>query len=110
MVVPGPKFAVHEAQLFAGLTAIARRGHLRAAEAQRLCIEIETGLARTDQLGTLELITRRLPELSTVPRLTDSPALQARALRMLETILNALSNPSKSLTLPVAPVARQRNA
>jgi hypothetical protein len=110
-VVPGPRFGEHERQLFGELTALARSAELRPAEAQRLCIDIEMGLATTDQLGTLERVSRRFPQLTrAVPRLLDSPALQARTLRMLETILNALSSPSKSLTLPVAPVARRHHA
>jgi hypothetical protein len=69
------------------------------------------GLARTDHLGTLQLVAPRFPQLvHTVPRLLHSPALQARTLRMLETILNALSSPSKSLTLPAAPTAWRHNA
>lgn len=109
--MPGPTFGVHEQPLFDALTALARRSQLRPAEAQRLCIEIEMGLARTDQLGTLEVIMQRFPALPAIaPRLMESPALQARTLRMLETILNALCSPSKSLTLPSAPVVRQRNA
>jgi hypothetical protein len=42
------------------------------------------------------------------PQLVESPARQARALRMLETILNALSIPGKSMSLSTAPVAVQR--
>lgn len=110
-VVPGPRFGEHERQLFRELVALARRAQLRPAEAQRLCIEIEMGLARTDHLGTLQLVAPRFPQLvGTVPRLLHSPALQARTLRMLETILNALSSPSKSLTMPAAPTAWRQNA
>jgi hypothetical protein len=110
-VVPGPSFGEHEQTLFAALTVLARRSELRPAEAQRLCIDIEMGLAQTDHVGTLEQVTRRLPELThVVPRLWDSPAIQARTLRMLETILNALSIPKKSMSVPVAPVALKHNA
>lgn len=110
-VVPGPRFGEHERQLFAGLTAMVRSAQLRPAEAQRLCIDIETGLAGADQLGTLQKVAPRFPTLvGTVPRLLHSPALQARTLRMLETILNALSSPAKSMSLPVAPVARRHHA
>jgi len=112
LVVPGPSFGEHEQTLFDALTVLARRSELRPAEAQRLCIEIEMGLAQTDQMGTLEQVTRRLPELThMVPRLGDSPAIQARTLRMLETILNALSIPKKSMSMQVAPpAALKRNA
>jgi hypothetical protein len=111
-VVPGPSFGEHEQTLFDALTVLARRSELRPAEAQRLCIAIEMGLAQTDQMGTLEQVTRRLPELThMVPRLWDSPAIQARTLRMLETILNALSIPKKSMSMQVAPpAALKRNA
>jgi len=110
-VVPGPSFGEHEQTLFNALTVMARGAQLRPAEAQRLCIDIEMGLARADQAGTLELVENRLPELSHVaPRLGNSPALQARTLRMLETILNALTIPKKSMSMPVAPVSLKRNA
>jgi hypothetical protein len=111
LVVPGPSFGEHEQTLFDALTVLARRSELRPAEAQRLCVEIEMGLARTDQAGTLEQVARRLPELAhMVPRLWDSSAIQARTLRMLETILNALSIPKKSVSMAVPPVAFKRNA
>ncbi|HEY6079237.1 MAG TPA: hypothetical protein VIW29_10565 [Polyangiaceae bacterium] len=111
--VPGPTFAVHEQELFAQLVLIASRAQLRPAEAQRLCIDIEMGLARGDQPGMLERLSDRFPELAVMaPLLASSPARQARTLRMLETILNALSSPRKSLSMPVMPVvtsAHKRN-
>jgi tRNA G26 N,N-dimethylase Trm1 len=111
VVVPGPSFGAHEQALFQQLTGVARRAQLRPAEAQRLCIDIEMGLARADQEGTLAQLAERLPELGqAAARLGDSSALQARALRMLETILNALTIPKKSLSMPVAPVPLKRNA
>jgi hypothetical protein len=110
-VVPGPSFAEHEVALFDWLTKVARYAQLRPAEAQRVCIEIETGLARADQPGTFARLTERFPSLAELaPQLVDSPARQARALRMLETILNALSIPGKSLSLSTAPVAQRREA
>jgi hypothetical protein len=110
-VVPGPSFAEHEVALFDWLTQVARYAELRPAEAQRVCIEIETGLARADQPGTYDRLTQRFPSLSQLaPQLEDSPARQARALRMLETILNALSIPGKSLSLSSAPVLQRREA
>jgi hypothetical protein len=79
-----------------------------------LCIDIEMGLARGDQLGMLERLSDRFPELSVVAQLlANSPARQARTLRMLETILNALCSPRKSLSMPVMPVvtvSQKRNA
>src|SRR3954466_15586645 len=97
-VVPGPSFAQHEVALFEWLVQVARYAQLRPAEAQRVCIEIEMGLARADQPGTFARLTERFPSLAELaPQLVDSPARQARALRMLETILNALSIPGKSL-------------
>ena len=108
-VVHGPTFAEHEVELFDWLTKVARYAELRPAEAQRVCIEIETGLASADQPGTYERLSKRFPSLAELaPQLDDSPARQARALRMLETILNALSIPGKSLTLSTAPVVPQR--
>lgn len=110
-VVPGPKFADHEVALFEWLVKVARYAQLRPAEAQRVCIEIESGLANADQPGTYERLTRRFPSLEQLaPQLVDSPARQARALRMLETILNALSIPGKSLSLSTAPLAQRREA
>lgn len=110
-VVPGPKFAEHEVALFDWLVKVARYAQLRPAEAQRVCIEIESGLASADQPGTYERLTRRFPSLEQLaPQLVESPARQARALRMLETILNALSIPGKSLSLSTAPVAHRREA
>lgn len=110
LVVPGPRFGGHELKLFGELTTVAREAQLRPAEAQRLCIDIEMGLARADQLGTLQRLGARFPELSTLAQsLESSPARQARALRMLETIFNALSIPRKSLSLPSMPVAERRN-
>jgi len=110
-VVPGPSFAEHEVALFDWLTEVARYAELRPAEAQRVCIEIETGLARADQPGTYARLTQRFPSLSQLaPQLEDSPARQARALRMLETILNALSIPGKSLSLSSPPVLQRREA
>ncbi|HKY34337.1 MAG TPA: hypothetical protein VJN18_00225 [Polyangiaceae bacterium] len=112
-VAAGPSFGEHEQTLFEALTTLVRRSGLRTAEAQRLCIDIEMGLAHTDHLGTLQRVTRRLPELAhMVPRLGDSPAIQARTLRMLETILNALSIPKKSVSvsIPLSPVALKKNA
>lgn len=110
-MVPGPNFGVHEQQLFDQLTAMVRRAELRPAEAQRLGIDIEMGLALADQQGTLDLIVRRIPSLSAMKsRLGDSAALQARTLRMLETILNALTIPKKSMSMAVAPVPLKRNA
>ena len=109
-VLPGPSFGAHEQPLFEWLTLVARYAELRPAEAQRLCIEIETGLASADQPGTLLRLQSRFPELAQLaPTLGDSPARQARALRMLETILNALSFPSKSVTLPRVPVPMKRS-
>lgn len=110
-VVPGPSFAEHEVALFDWLTEVARYAELRPAEAQRVCIEIETGLASADQPGTYARLTKRFPSLSQLaPQLEDSPARLARALRMLETILNALSIPGKSLSLSSPPVAQRREA
>jgi len=111
LVVPGPRFAEHEVALFDWLTQVARYAQLRPAEAQRICIEIETGLARADQPGTYSRLTQRFPSLAELaPQLADSPARLARALRMLETILNALSIPGKSLSLSSAPLAQRREA
>ena len=108
LVVPGPKFAEHEVALFDWLVKVARYAQLRPAEAQRVCLEIEMGLASGDQPGTYARLTRRFPALAQLaPQLADSPALQARALRMLETILNGLSIPGKSLSLSTAPLARR---
>src|SRR5260221_9493876 len=56
-VVPGPNFAEHEVALFDWLTKVARYAELRPAEAQRVCIEIEMGLARADQPGTFDRLT-----------------------------------------------------
>jgi hypothetical protein len=111
LVVSGPSFAEHEVALFDWLTQVARYAQLRPAEAQRICIEIETGLARADQPGTYARLTQRFPSLAELaPQLADSPARLARALRMLETILNALSIPGKSLSLSSAPLAQRREA
>jgi xanthine dehydrogenase iron-sulfur cluster and FAD-binding subunit A len=108
-VVPGPSFAEHEVALFEWLVIVARYAELRPAEAQRVCIEIEMGLASADQPGTYARLTQRFPSLAELaPQLVESPARQARALRMLETILNALSIPGKSMSLSTAPVAVQR--
>ena len=110
-VVPGPSFAEHEVALFEWLVKVARYAQLRPAEAQRVCIEIETGLGSADQPGTYARMTKRFPSLSELlPQLADSPARMARALRMLETILNALSIPGKSLSLATAPLAQRREA
>lgn len=111
LVVPGPSFGEHEAALFDWLTLVARYAQLRPAEAQRLCIEIEMGLASADQPGTFARLTKRFPSLVDLqPQLADSPARLARALRMLETILNALSIPGKSLSLPTSPFVSRRHA
>jgi hypothetical protein len=110
-VVPGPSFGAHEVALFDWLTQVARYAQLRPAEAQRLCIDIEVGLASADQPGTYQRLSARFPSLAELaPQLVDSPARQARALRMLETILNALAIPGKSLSLSTSPVATQRQA
>lgn len=110
-VVPGPSFAEHEVALFDWLVKVARYAQLRPAEAQRVCLEIETGLARADQPGTYARLTERFPSLAELrPQLADSPARMARALRMLETILNALAIPGKSLSLSTAPVPHRREA
>jgi len=110
-VVPGPSFAEHEVALFDWLTVVARYAQLRPAEAQRVCIEIEMGLASADQPGTYARLSERFPSLEELaPQLVDSPARQARALRMLETILNALSIPGKSMSLPTAPIPQRREA
>jgi hypothetical protein len=110
-VVPGPSFAQHEVALFEWLVQVARYAQLRPAEAQRVCIEIEMGLARADQPGTFARLAERFPSLAELaPQLVDSPARQARALRMLETILNALSIPGKSLSLSIAPIPQRREA
>jgi hypothetical protein len=110
-VVPGPTFATHEVALFDWLVLVARYAQLRPAEAQRVCIEIEMGLASADQPGTFARLTERFPSLAQLaPQLAESPARQARALRMLETILNALSIPGKSLSLSTAPVVQRREA
>lgn len=110
MVVPSPSFGEHEKPLFDWLVGVARRAHMRPAEAQRLCFEIEAGMARADQPGTFERLSERIVELRALaPQLEESPARLARALRMIETILNAVSIPSKSLSLPTVPAAR-RNA
>jgi hypothetical protein len=110
-VVQGPSFAEHEVALFNWLVQVARYAELRPAEAQRVCIEIETGLASADQPGTYARLTQRFPSLAELaPQLEESPARQARALRMLETILNALSIPGKSLSLSSAPLPQRREA
>ena len=110
-VVPGPSFAQHEVALFDWLVQVARYAQLRPAEAQRVCIEIEMGLANADQSGTFDRLTVRFPSLAELaPQLVDSPARLARALRMLETILNALSIPGKSLSLSSAPIPQRREA
>jgi len=110
-VVPGPSFAEHEVALFDWLVKVARYAQLRPAEAQRVCMEIETGLARADQPRTYARLTERFPSLDELyPQLADSPARMARALRMLETILNALAIPGKSLSLSTAPFPQRREA
>lgn len=110
-VVTGPHFGEHEVALFEWLVKVARHAQLRPAEAQRVCIEIEMGLASADQPGTFARLAARFPSLTELaPQLEASPARQARALRMLETILNALSIPSKSLSLSSAPVPQRREA
>jgi hypothetical protein len=110
-VVPGPSFAQHEIALFDWLVKVARYAQLRPAEAQRVCIEIEMGLASADQPGTFARLAQRFPSLTELaPQLVDSSARLARALRMLETILNALSIPGKSLTLSTAPLVQRREA
>jgi hypothetical protein len=109
-VVPGPSFGEHERPLFDWLVGVGRRAHLRPAEAQRHCFDIESGMARADQPGTFERLADRFVELQALaPQLEGSPARLARALRMLETVFNALSIPAKSLSLPTVPAAR-RNA
>lgn len=111
LIVPGPSFAEHEVALFDWLTQVARYAQLRPAEAQRICIEIETGLARADQPGTYARLTQRFPSLAELaPQLSASPARVARVLRMLETILNALSIPGKSLSLSSPPLPQRREA
>jgi len=111
LVVPGPSFAEHEVALFDWLTQVARYAQLRPAEAQRICIEIETGLGRADQPGTYARLSKRFPSLvELLPQLAGSPARLARALRMLETILNALSIPGKSLSLSRPPLPQRREA
>jgi hypothetical protein len=108
MVLPGPSFSPHERPLFDWLVGVARRAHMRPAEAQRLCFEIEAGMARADQPGTYERLSQRIGELKALaPQLEESPARLARALRMIETILNAVSIPTKSLSLPTVPAARR---
>lgn len=110
-VVPGPNFGEHELPLFDWLVGVARRAHLRAAEAQRLCLEIETGIARGDQPGTFTRLSQRFTELKALaPQLEGSPARLARALRMLETICNALSIPARSMSLPTMPAVQRRDA
>jgi hypothetical protein len=114
MVVPGPSFGEHERPLFDWLVGVGRRAHLRPAEAQRYCFDIESGMARADQPGTFERLAERLVELKALaPQLEGSPARLARALRMLETVFNALSIPAKSLSLPTVgarkPIQRQRS-
>ena len=111
LIVPGPSFAEHEVALFDWLTQVACYAQLRPAEAQRICIEIETGLARADQPGTYARLSQRFPSLAELaPQLSASPARVARVLRMLETILNALSIPGKSLSLSSPPLAQRREA
>ena len=110
-VVPGPNFGEHELPLFDWLVGVARRAHLRPAEAQRVCLEIETGIARGDQPGTFARLTGRFAELlALAPQLEGSPARLARALRMLETICNALSIPGRSMSLPAMPAVHRRDA
>ena len=107
-VVPGPSFGEHERPLFDWLVGVARRAHMSPAEAQRLCFEIESGMARADQPGTFERLSQRFDELKALaPQLEGSPARLARALRMLETIFNGVSIPAKSLSLPAVPAARR---
>jgi len=90
---------------------VARYAELRPAEAQRVCIEIETGLARADQPGTYARLTQRFPSLSQLaPQQKTRPARQARALRMLETILNALSIRASRCRCASAPVLQRREA
>ncbi len=110
-MVPGPSFGEHERALFDWLVQVARYAQLRPAEAQRLCIEIEMGLASADQPETFARLTKRFASLAELaPQLAESPARLARALRMLETILNALSIPGKSLSLSTSPVVSRRQA
>jgi hypothetical protein len=110
-VVSGPNFAEHEIALFDWLVKVARYAQFRPAEAQRVCLEIEAGLARADQPGTYARMIRRFPSLAELsPQLEGSSARLARTLRMLETILNALSIPGKSLSLSTAPFAERREA
>lgn len=105
-MVPGPSFATHEVALFDWLVIVARYAQLRPAEAQRICTEIEMGLASADQPGTYARVMERFPSLEQLlPQLQESPARQARVLRMLETILNALSIMGKSQSLTTSPVA-----
>lgn len=110
-VVPGPSFGEHERPLFDWLVGVGRRAHLRPAEAQRLCYEIETDMARADQAGSFERLSLRFVELKALaPQLEGSPARLARALRMLETIFNALSIPARSMSLPAMPAVQRRDA
>lgn len=110
-VVPGPSFGEHERPLFDWLVGVGRRAHLRPAEAQRLCFDIETDMARADQAGGFERLCLRFGELKALaPQLEGSSARLARALRMLETIFNALSIPARSMSLPAMPAVQRRDA
>ena len=110
-VVPGPSFGEHERPLFDWLVGVGRRAQLRPAEAQRWCVEIEMGIAGGDQPGTFSRLSQRFAELKALaPQLDESPARLARALRMLETIFNALAIPGKSMSLPIMPAVHRRSA
>ena len=110
-VVPGPSFGEHERPLFDWLVGVGRRAHLRPAEAQRLCFDIEADMSRADQAGSFERLSLRFVELKALaPQLEGSPARLARALRMLETIFNALSIPARSMSLPTMPAVQRRDA
>ena len=66
--MPGPSFGQHEVALFDWLTQVARYAQLRPAEAQRLCIDIEMGLASADQPGTFGRLSKRFPSLLELAR------------------------------------------
>ncbi len=79
-VVPGPSFAEHEVALFDWLVKVSRYAQLRPAEAQRVCIEIEMGLASATSPGTYARLAQRFPSLTELaPQLVDSSARLAPA-------------------------------
>jgi len=99
-VMPSGMYREQDVQLFHEISDTLRDGKVRPFEATQLAAELRRVLANGDYDRFFELLSNKTPSFTPIQlHFGGKPSLQLRALRMLATILEALSA-TRSGTMP----------